>query len=144
MPKSQSVFLDTNIFLRHLRNDHPEWSPACLQLFREIEAGKVSAWTTDLAIAEIVFILEGKRQYNQPREAIVEALLPILSLPHLKLRNKARHRRTFALYTAYPKLSYIDCYHAAQVEAEKTELYSYDTGFDALGTITRQTPPTKA
>src|SRR2546421_7098368 len=122
MPSTQSIFLDTNIFLRHLRNDHPEWSPACQQLFTEIEEGKRSAWTTDLAIAEIVFLLESKKHYNQPRAAIAEALLPLLSLRHLTLHHKKRYQRVFDLYTSFPKLSYVDCYHAAQVEAEKTDL----------------------
>src|SRR3954453_19283145 len=105
MANQKAIFLDTNIFLRHLRNDHPEWSSACQQLFKEIEAGKRSAWTTDLAIAEIVFLLESKKHYNQPRAAIAEALLTLLSLRHLKLRQKTRYHRVFALYTTYPKLS---------------------------------------
>src|SRR4051812_47072487 len=110
MADTQAIFLDTNIFLRYLRNDHPQWSPACRQLFTEIEEGKVSAWTTDLAIAEVVFLLESKKHYNQPRGAIAGALLKLLSLHRLKLRQKKHYRRIFALYTSFLKLSYIDCY----------------------------------
>jgi predicted nucleic acid-binding protein len=140
MPRQRPVFLDTNIFLRQLRNDHSQWSPACQQLFRDIEAGKRTAWTTDLAIAEVVYVLESKKHYDQERSAIAEALRALLSLRHLKLNHKKRYERIFTLYTTFPQLSYVDCYHAALVEAEGTDLYSYDTDFDLIGTIVRKVP----
>lgn len=138
----QLFYLDTNIFLRHLRNDHPEWSPACHKVFSAIERGSVAAWTSDLAIAEVVFLLESKKHYHQPRSAIATALLTLLSLPKLTLPHKSRYKRIFHLYTSHPKLSYVDCYTAALVEANRTghALLSYDTGFDQLKTIVRQEP----
>jgi predicted nucleic acid-binding protein len=51
-------YLDANIFLRTVRADHPIWSPACKRLFDEIERGIVDAWTSDLVISEVVFVLE--------------------------------------------------------------------------------------
>src|SRR4051812_26910423 len=117
MPTAPSIFLDTNIFLRHLRNDHPTWSPACQQVFQAIEGGKLHAWTSELAIAEVVFLLESKKHYHQPRQAIANALLTLLSLPKLMVLHKSVYRRVFQLYTTHPKLSYVDCYTAAIVEA---------------------------
>lgn len=61
-------FLDANIFLRHLLNDHPTQSPACLALIRAVEQGKVPAWTSDLVLSEVVFVLASKRFHNIPRE----------------------------------------------------------------------------
>jgi predicted nucleic acid-binding protein len=137
-----SVYLDTNIFLRHIRNDHPTWSPACRRVFTEIEEGRLHGWTSELAIAEIVFILESKKHYNQPRSANATALLPLLALPKLTLPHKKLYRRMFAVYTNRPKLSYVDCYTAVIVEANKRghALLSYDTDFDELKTITRKEP----
>src|SRR5689334_21013892 len=132
--QTPTTYLDTNIFLRQLRNDHPTWSPACQQVFRDIENGRLQAWTSELAIAEVVFIPESKKHYNQPRQAIAAALLALISLPKLSLPHKGLYKQVFGLYTIYPKLSYVDCYTAALVGAKgKTKiLFSYDTGFDDL------------
>lgn len=143
-PPIPLVFLDANIFLRHLRNDHPQWSPACRQVFADIEAGRLDGWTSELVVAEVVFLLESKKHYHQPRQAIAEALGAVLFLPHLKLERKGRYRRVLQLYATYPKLSYVDCHTASCVEANQTapELYSYDTEFDAIETLTRREPAT--
>src|SRR4051812_4625263 len=142
--QAAAIYLDTNIFLRHLRNDHPTWSPACQQVFKDIESGSLRAWTSELAIAEVVFILESKKHYNQPRPAIASALLSLLLLPKLTISHKNLYRRVFQLYTTHPKLSYVDCHTATLVEAGKgkRELFSFDTDFDALKTIIRREPPT--
>ena len=50
-------------------------------------------------------------------------------------------RRVFELYTALP-ISYVDCYNAALMEARKrVDLYSYDSDFDDIPSITRREPP---
>lgn len=133
-------FLDTNIFLRHLLNDDPVQSPACFTLIQAIEDGKQTAWTSDLVLAEIVFVLSNKRTYNLPRDGIRDLLLPIVLLPGIKLTPKRLYQRIFELYTTLP-IDYIDCYHAALLEHRKTpRFYSYDMDFDKVSTLHRQEP----
>jgi predicted nucleic acid-binding protein len=133
-------FLDANILLRHILNDSPVQSPACFRLIQSIEQGEMTVWTSDLTIAEVVFVLEGKRTYNMPRETIRDVLLPLISLPGIKLPHKRTYQRIFALYTSLP-IDFIDCYHAALMEqrGERT-LFSYDADFDRISGITRQEP----
>jgi predicted nucleic acid-binding protein len=133
-------FLDTNILLRHLLNDDPIQSPAALTLIQAIEQGRVNAWTSDLVIAEVVFILANKHTFNLSRDAIRDLLLPLINLPGLKLPRKRLYRRIFDLYTGLP-IDYIDCYHAALIERRRPpEIYSYDTDFDRIAGITRVEP----
>ncbi len=133
-------FLDTNIFLRHLIADDPVRSPACLALLQAIERGETSVWTSELVIAELVFVLSSKRGYNLGREAIRDLLLPLIELPGLKLPHKRLYRRIFDLYTSLP-IDYVDAYHAALIENRgQPELYSYDTHFDRIAGITRMEP----
>src|SRR5205807_8337304 len=80
-----AYFIDTNVFLRHLLNDDPVLSPAAREIIRTIEEDGVIGWTSDLVIAELVFVLSSKRLYNQPRAAIAEHLLPLIHLASLKL-----------------------------------------------------------
>src|SRR6266487_1142131 len=95
-------FLDTNIFIRHLTNDHPVHSPACFALIQAIEQGLVTAWTSDLVIAEVVFVLSSKHLYNLDRKTIRDLVLPLIGLPGIKLVNKRLYYRVFDLYTTLP------------------------------------------
>src|SRR3954447_25671399 len=132
-------FLDTNILLRHILNDDPDKSSACFALIQALEWGQTTVWTSELAIAEIVFVLENKRTYNVPRETIREVLLPIIGMPGIKLTHKRLYRRVFDLYTNLP-IDFIDCYHAALIEQRDRVLFSYDTDFDRISGITRREP----
>ena len=51
------IFVDTNIFLCFLTNDDPRKADACEQLFKKAVSGKESLFTTELVIAEIVWVL---------------------------------------------------------------------------------------
>lgn len=133
-------FLDTNIFLRYLTGDDAQRAPDCLALFRAIEEGQSTVWTTDLVLAEIVFVLSSKRTYNLDRETIGGMLLPLIGLAGLKLPNKGLYERVFELYTSLP-IDYIDAYHVALMERrEEWEVYSYDAHFDLIPRIRRREP----
>ena len=131
-------YLDANIFLRFLRRDHPSWSPACRELFAAIEQGAVQAWTSDLVISEVVFVLS--KFYKVSREDIATTLLPLLHLKSLRLTNKKIYRRLFQLYTT-TTLSFVDSYNIALMESKgESEVYSYDQGYKAVPTIKRLEP----
>jgi predicted nucleic acid-binding protein len=133
-------FLDTNILLRHILNDDPIKSPACFALVQAIERGETMVWTSELAIAEVVFVLESKRTYNVPRDTIRDALLPLLGLPGIKLTHKRLYRRVFDLYTRLP-IDFIDCYHVALMEQRGNRtLFSYDTDFEKISDVIRREP----
>lgn len=133
-------FLDTNILVRHLTNDHPIQSPACFRLIQAIEHGQVTAWTSELVIAEIVFVLGSKQTYNLPRAMIRDLLLPLINLSGVRLAHKGLYERAFDLYTSLP-IDYIDAYHAALMESRgEPDLYSYDAHFDRVPDLRRLEP----
>ena len=132
-------FVDANVFLRHLRQDHADHSPRATAFLQRVRVGQQRARTADAVVFETVFTLE--RTYKQPRAAIVSVLLPLLLLPALTLPNKRRIRRSFRLYLQHPRLSFADCYFVALMESLGiTNLVSFDQNFDRLGTITRKEP----
>lgn len=133
-------FLDSNVLLRHLTDDDPAAAHACFALIQAIENGEVTAWTSDLVIAEVVFVLSNKRTYNLDRETIRDLLLPLIELPGLKLPRKRLYRRVFELYTSQP-LDYVDAYHVALMERRgATTVFSYDRHFDRVPGIQRREP----
>lgn len=133
-------FLDSNVLLRHLTNDDPEKGAACFRLVQALEQGSAAAWTSNLVIAEIVFVLGNKHTYALGREEIRDLLLPLIGLPGLKVAHKRLYRRVFELYTELP-IDYIDAYHAALAEQSGShEVISYDRHFDLIGGIRRTEP----
>ena len=129
-------FLDTNVFLRHLREDHPDLSPKATAIFGRIERGELKVRTSDTVIFETVFSLQ--RSYNQPRDRIADALLPLIELPGIILPGKRVYRRGFALYGSSP-LGFADCYHVALMEVLGiTEILSFDAHFDRVPGIKRR------
>ncbi len=133
-------FIDTNIFIRHLTNDHPVHSPACFALIQRIEQGTLTAWTSDLVISEVVFVLASKQLYGLPRAEIRDLLLPLINLSGIKLPHKRMYQRVFDLYANLP-IDYADAYNAALMESRgEIEVYSYDVDFDRIQGIVRREP----
>ena len=125
-------FLDTNILLRHLTGDDPGKAQACLALLLRVERGEEAVATSDLVIAETVFLLQSPRQYGLSRDRIRQLIEPIIALRGLRLPRKALYARAFDLY-CQRNISFTDAFNAAYMEARGlTEMYSYDTDFDRV------------
>jgi uncharacterized protein len=131
-------FLETNIFLRHLRGDHPDFSPRATALLQRIEQGTLKVRTADTVIFETVFTLE--RVYKQSKEAIRDAFLPLIELPGIVLPGKRRVRRVFAYYIDQ-NISFADAYHAVLMESlHLTRIISFDRDFNRIASLTRVEP----
>ncbi len=131
-------FLDTNVLMRHLAQDHPEHSPRATAYLERVERGEVRVRIADTVVFETTFLLE--RHYRQSKATIRDALLPLLELPGFVLPGKRRLRRVFELYVDY-NVPFADAYHAALVEALNLgEIISFDRDFDRVPEIKRREP----
>ncbi len=54
----ETIYADTNLFLRYLTNDVPEQADAVDAVLRRAATGEVSLVTNSLVLAEIVWTLE--------------------------------------------------------------------------------------
>jgi predicted nucleic acid-binding protein len=133
------IFLDTNVFLRFLLDDDPEKSRARRDLFEGIENG-AEATTSEIVLAEIVYVLSSRNLYGRSRADIRALLRSALHYPSLIVANKLQVLDAIDLYGQY-NLDFEDCLIAAQMDHEGIELLvSYDRGFDRLKTIVRREP----
>jgi predicted nucleic acid-binding protein len=129
------LFLDTNIFLRHLLQDDPDHSPRASAFLKRIEDGSVKVRTSDTVIFETVFTLQ--KVYRRPKAAIHDTFLPLIELPGIVLPQKRRYRKVFSLYVE-KNLPFADAYHAVLMEQlNLTEIVTFDTDFDRIKGITR-------
>jgi len=133
-----SVFLDTNILLRHVLGDHLLHSPRATAFLERIEKGEVEAHIADTVIFETVFTLQ--RRYKQPKDRIRAVVLPLIELPSIVLPGKRRFREVFDLYVEL-NLSFADAYHAVLTKHLKLEkIVSFDQGLDRVQGIQRIEP----
>ena len=138
MIRQQPAFLDTNVLLRHLLDDHPEQSPRATSLIAAIERGERHVVTSEIVVFETVFTLA--RTYKQAPDRIREAMLAILGLPGIQLAGKRALRRAFDLYVEL-HLPFADAYHAAIMERLGIDqILSFDRDFDRVPGIERLDP----
>jgi uncharacterized protein len=129
-------FLDTDVILRHVLSDNPDQSPKATEYLRQIAAGNRSVLISDLVVFESVFTLE--KFYRMPRQAIREALLPLLSLSGIALANKQNYHAVFDHYVHRHSLSFADCFHVELVRRlDPPQIVSFDRVFDRVPEITR-------
>ncbi len=132
-------FLDTNIILRHILDDHAEHSPRAHAFVARVERGEETVRTADTVIFEAVFTLE--KLYRIPRSAIREALLLFLALPGVILPGKSHFRPVFDLYVAHRGISFADCYHTVlATRLGISQVLTFDRDFDRLPGVTRREP----
>ncbi len=133
-------FLDTNILVRHLTRDDEEKAQACRSLLLRAELREEVLVTSDLVIAEAVYVLQSPRQYGLPRDLVRQLLEPLINLRGVRLTNKFLYSRVFDLY-CQSNISFNDAYIAAFMESRGLdEVYSYDTDFDRIEGISRIEP----
>lgn len=131
-------FIDTNIFLRHLLQDHPEHGQRATAFLQRIEDGEFKARTADTVIFEAVFTLQ--KFYKQPKAAIRDAMLPLIELPGIILPGKRKYHQVFDYYINL-NLPFADAYHATLAESLRlTEIISFDRDFDRIPNIQRREP----
>jgi len=122
--KPETVFVDTNLFLRYLTNDVPEQADAVERLLRRAMAGEVHLLTNELVIAEIVWTLESF--YKQSRKDIMDKVLAILNTPGLEVANGTVVLQAIVWYVE-KNVDFIDAYNGAWILAQGLHtVYTFD------------------
>jgi predicted nucleic acid-binding protein len=132
------AFLDTNILLRHLLQDHADQSPRATAYLVRIEKGEIRVRIAETVIFETVFTLQ--RQYGHPKSAIRDTLVPLIELPGIILPGKRMFREVFDMY-AELNISFVDAYHAALMKRlGLTDIVTFDRQFDRVPGVSRLEP----
>lgn len=119
-----SSFLDANIFIRYLTNDDPEKADRVEKLLDLAAAGEMRLLTTELVLAEVVWVLESF--YGLNNSVIGPMIKAIIATPGLEVINGALVEKAVAYYMAL-NIDFIDGYIAAVMERHNvTEIFSYD------------------
>jgi len=132
------AFLDTNVLVYNITRSDPEKAERCMQLLQRLELGELELATSELVIAEVVWILQGQTELT--RGQIRDLVLPFAELPSLRVAHKQSWRRIFDFYCDR-NVDFIDAYNAVWMErAGMREVYSYDHDFDRFDNTERLEP----
>ncbi|OGW39673.1 MAG: hypothetical protein A2X58_14705 [Nitrospirae bacterium GWC2_56_14] len=110
------VFVDTNVFLRFFVRDVEAQYVKAHALFERAEAGKIKLETSELVIAEIVWVLESF--YGFTRKKITEVLTTLLASRNLKIANHSRISYAVSLYSS-ENMDFIDAYNIAYMKSKE-------------------------
>lgn len=132
-------YIDTNIFIRYLTKDDPQFSAVAYEIMRQLEEGSRTATTCEGVIVEVVQVLSSKRLYHVPRAAISFHLANVISFKGLRLSNKQVYIEALALYAADAALDFVDALEVIYMRhAGISAMISFDTDFDRIADITRK------
>ncbi|MEW6066718.1 MAG: PIN domain-containing protein [Nitrospirota bacterium] len=109
------VFVDTNVFLRFFVKDVESLYVKAKELFEKTEKGELKLETTDIVIAEIVWVLES--YYGFSKSEIKEVVETILETKNLKVANHSRVKEAIDLYFS-GKMDFIDVYNIAYIKSK--------------------------
>ena len=117
-------FVDTNLFIRYLTNDDPVLADRVEQLLDDAVAGTVQLVTTELVMAETVWVLESSYHLNNAQ--IASLVRGILATPGLEVINGDLVCKALVMYELQ-NIDFVDAYIAALMEKQGIrDIYSYD------------------
>lgn len=133
-------FLDTNVIIRFITQDNPEQAAKAYGALQQLEAGTITATTSEGVIIEAVHILSSKALYDLPRQEIKTHLTTVITLRGLRLPSKRTYLRALDLYAA-SNLDFVDALSVAHMERTKINtILSFDRDFDRIPGINRLEP----
>lgn len=118
------VFVDANLFIRYFTNDDPAKADRVAKLLAEAENGNIALVTTELVVAEIVWVLESG--YGMGRAEIAPLIRGILATKGVEVLGGALVARAVEEYEE-KNVDFVDAWIAAVMERHGiTELFSFD------------------
>jgi predicted nucleic acid-binding protein len=129
-----SVFLDTNIPVRHLTGDPPAQARRATAFLRQSQ----ELILVDLIFAELIYVLES--YYERPKVEVAKLARSLLAMDYIVTADHDVLLRSLDLYE-HEKLDYGEAYLAAVAETTGIEkVASFDRQLDRIPTITRIQP----
>ena len=119
-----TVFVDSNVFLRFLTGDDPQQREKAVALFKRAGAGEVRLLSGPPVLFEIAWTL--RTAYGQEREVILEFLTSILRIPGLRITDMPIVVKAIGLAKNLG-MDFADAYVAALAGSEgATELATFN------------------
>ena len=122
--KDPVCFVDTNVFVRYLTGDDEKKAAAFESLLVQASSGKIRLVTSEIVIAELVWVLESF--YKLKPSDIAELIRAILNTEGLRIKGSDLIEKTLEVYESQ-NIDFIDAHIIAYMQSSHIEtLYSFD------------------
>ena len=130
-----SVFVDTNVLVRHLTGDPPAKAARATAYLRS----ERELLLTDLVAAETVYVLESF--YEAPRDEVAQAMRSLVAFDSIVCVDPALLLRAIEVYET-DRIDFAEAYLVACAESTGVgKVVSFDRSIDRIDTIERIEPP---
>ena len=134
------MLADANVFLRFLRNDHAEHSPAAKKIIEQAATGAIILGVREIVVADIFYTLTAPMM-KIPRATAARQLSALLQQPGIDIEHR---RRVFDIlaHCETKNIDYGDAalIVAAQETAQPVPILSYDQDFHKIPTVNAFSP----
>ncbi len=132
MKLPRKVYLiDTNVVLRYLLGDHPEFSLKAEAFMFDVSKGVKKAEILDVVIVECIYVME--KYYEIPKTEIVEKLNGILNFSGIINPDRSEILEALLKYEN-SNIDIVDCILAARSSPEKVVI-SFDKDMKKLKAV---------
>jgi predicted nucleic acid-binding protein len=129
-----TVFVDTNVLIRHLTGDPPELAARATRYL----AAADELLLPDLILAEVAYVLESF--YETPRARVATTLRAVLAYPAIRVLDADLLQRAVEVYE-FHRLDFADAYLVASAERTGVGIIaSFDRTIDRVTTVRREKP----
>lgn len=122
------TFIDTNIVLRWLLEDHPELSRQAKGIIDRAELNDEELYITDVVLSEIFYVLRGQG-YNNSQ--VAEYLWGLVEQPTFIYDQEARLKLLFEIIGG-TKLDFADCYLISRAIYSRRPLKTFDRAMNRV------------
>ena len=132
MKQQEKVYLiDTNVILRYLLGDHPEFSPKAEAFMVNISEGTKKAEIFDVVIVECIYVME--KYYQIPKSEISTKLSGIINFSGIVNPDRSEILEALLKYNS-TNIDIVDCILAAHSSPEKV-VVSFDKDMKKLKAV---------
>lgn len=125
----KKYFLDTNIILRFLLNDHKTLSKKTQTYFRNANDNKLILFTTNLVLAELIWVL--KTVYQKPIKEIYSIIEKLLSHKNFQSSDIKLTQQAISL-SRNKNIAFIDACNLLEAKKRKIILITFDQKLSKL------------
>lgn len=127
--------LDTNILIHYIVPAIADQDATQIRYSTEIIEGAEPFTTTDVVIAEAIYVLTSKRLYDLARSEVRTRLETILTTSACTMPNVRSLIAALGIWENNPQLSFVDAHLAALAQDKSLSLVTFDTALaNAAGT----------
>lgn len=123
-------FIDTNVFLRNLNLNSPQF-PFAKKILDSTKAGDINSYTSNIVLSEINWVL--KSYYKFSKEEIIMVLDSIQNLNKLKFIDNIDEKKALEIYRKL-NIKYVDC-QIASILGDDFTIISFDNEFKKINSI---------